>query len=202
MTEPHRARRRPAVRGLRRDLAIHGEGLGGSHRAGPPAVRAAVGRRAARFRLTPYLRCRTGRSTQPQYAPPPSQAAQQQAVPPAQSGEAAGDRSTRAGSAKLLAVAGVAVTLIGVVLLLVLAAQAGILRPEFRVAAGGGLAVALVASGVHGCTGGPADASVPSRWPPRASRRPTWTSSPSRPSTAGYPRRSAWSSPRSSAVAV
>ena len=36
---------------------------------------------------------------------------------------------------KLLAVAGVAVTLIGVVLLLVLAAQAGILRPEIRVAA-------------------------------------------------------------------
>ena len=46
---------------------------------------------------------------------------------------------------KLLAVAGVAVTLVGVVLLLVLAAQAGLLRPEFRVAAGGGLAVALVA---------------------------------------------------------
>ncbi|MDA2890824.1 DUF2339 domain-containing protein [Mycolicibacterium sp. BiH015] len=48
---------------------------------------------------------------------------------------------------KLLAVAGVAVTLIGVVLLLVLAAQAGILRPEFRVAAGAVLAGALVAAG-------------------------------------------------------
>ncbi|MDZ4265785.1 MAG: DUF2339 domain-containing protein [Mycobacterium sp.] len=47
---------------------------------------------------------------------------------------------------KLLAVAGVAVTLIGVVLLLVLAAQAGILRPEFRVAAGAVLAAALVAT--------------------------------------------------------
>lgn len=46
---------------------------------------------------------------------------------------------------KLLAVAGVAVTLIGVVLLLVLAAQAGILRPEFRVAAGAVLAGVLVA---------------------------------------------------------
>jgi uncharacterized membrane protein len=45
---------------------------------------------------------------------------------------------------KLLAVAGVAVTLIGVVLLLVLAAQAGILRHEFRVAAGAVLAAALV----------------------------------------------------------
>jgi uncharacterized membrane protein len=46
---------------------------------------------------------------------------------------------------KLLAVAGVAVTLIGVVLLLVLAAQAGILRPEIRVAGGAALAAALVA---------------------------------------------------------
>jgi uncharacterized membrane protein len=45
---------------------------------------------------------------------------------------------------KVLAVAGVLVTLIGVVLLLVLAAQAGILRPEIRVAAGAVLAVALV----------------------------------------------------------
>ena len=45
---------------------------------------------------------------------------------------------------KVLAVAGVAVTLIGVVLLLVLAAQAGILRPEFRVGAGAVLAGALV----------------------------------------------------------
>ena len=44
----------------------------------------------------------------------------------------------------MLAVAGVAVTLIGVVLLLVLAAQAGILRPEFRVAGGAVLAAALV----------------------------------------------------------
>jgi uncharacterized membrane protein len=45
---------------------------------------------------------------------------------------------------KALAVAGVAVTLIGVVLLLVLAAQAGILRPEFRVGAGAVLAAGLV----------------------------------------------------------
>jgi uncharacterized membrane protein len=49
---------------------------------------------------------------------------------------------------KLLAVAGVAVTLIGVALLLVLAAQAGILRPEIRVAGGAALAVALVAVGI------------------------------------------------------
>jgi hypothetical protein len=45
---------------------------------------------------------------------------------------------------KMLAVAGVAVTLIGVVMMLVLAAQAGILRPEIRVGAGVVLAVALV----------------------------------------------------------
>ncbi|MEW5813180.1 MAG: DUF2339 domain-containing protein [Actinomycetota bacterium] len=57
---------------------------------------------------------------------------------------------------KLLAVAGVAVTLIGVVLLLVLAAQAGILRPEFRVAGGAVLAAALVGAGwwLHGRPGG------------------------------------------------
>jgi len=45
---------------------------------------------------------------------------------------------------KALAVAGVAVTLVGVALLLVLAAQAGILRPEFRVSAGAALAAGLV----------------------------------------------------------
>src|SRR6516165_9395070 len=45
---------------------------------------------------------------------------------------------------KVLAVAGVVVTLVGVVLLLVLAAQAGILRPEIRVGAGALLAGALV----------------------------------------------------------
>ncbi len=48
---------------------------------------------------------------------------------------------------KALAVAGVAVTLTGVVLLLVLAAQAGILRPGFRVAAGAVLAAGLVGTG-------------------------------------------------------
>jgi uncharacterized membrane protein len=50
---------------------------------------------------------------------------------------------------KVLAVAGVAVTLIGVVLLLVLAAQAGILRPEIRVGAGTLLAGALVGVAVR-----------------------------------------------------
>ena len=50
---------------------------------------------------------------------------------------------------KLLAVAGVAVTLIGIVLLVVLAAQAGILRPELRVGAGALLAGALVGVGAR-----------------------------------------------------
>ncbi len=48
---------------------------------------------------------------------------------------------------KLLAVAGVAVTLIGVVFLLVLAAQAGMLRPQIRVATGAVLAGGLVGAG-------------------------------------------------------
>jgi hypothetical protein len=47
---------------------------------------------------------------------------------------------------KALAVAGVVVTLVGVALLLVLAAQAGVLRPEVRVAAGAALAFGLVAA--------------------------------------------------------
>ncbi|WP_261879352.1 DUF2339 domain-containing protein, partial [Mycobacterium marinum] len=50
---------------------------------------------------------------------------------------------------KLLAVAGVAVTLTGVALLLVLAAQAGLLRPEIRVAGGTALSVALVGVAVR-----------------------------------------------------
>ena len=49
---------------------------------------------------------------------------------------------------KVLAGIGVGVTLIGVALLLVLAAQAGILAPEFRVAGGAVLAVALVGGGL------------------------------------------------------
>ncbi len=57
---------------------------------------------------------------------------------------------------KLLAAAGVAVTLIGVVLLLVLAAQAGLLAPGVRVGAGAVLAAGLVVCAVllHGRAGG------------------------------------------------
>jgi hypothetical protein len=57
---------------------------------------------------------------------------------------------------KVLAVAGVAVTLVGVVLLLVLAAQAGILRPEIRVGMGALLAGGLVGAAfrLHARAGG------------------------------------------------
>jgi Predicted membrane protein (DUF2339) len=88
---------------------------------------------------------------QPHYAPPPpTQPVFAPIVPP----------PTRPRDhgwiGKLLAVAGVAVTLIGVVLLLVLAAQAGILRPEIRVGAGTLLAAALVAAAtwLHTRSGG------------------------------------------------
>jgi uncharacterized membrane protein len=77
----------------------------------------------------------------PQYAPPRPVAFQ--AWPNAVAPKPTKQRS-EGWIGKLLAVAGVAVTLIGVVLLLVLAAQAGILRPEFRVTAGAVLAAALV----------------------------------------------------------
>ena len=70
-----------------------------------------------------------------QYQPPPTVAAPPTPRP----------QRSEGWIGKVLAVAGVAVTLIGVVLLLVLAAQAGILRPEIRVAAGAALAAALVA---------------------------------------------------------
>ncbi|MGB0971126.1 MAG: DUF2339 domain-containing protein, partial [Mycobacterium sp.] len=88
----------------------------------------------------------------PQHPPPP--AFRPMPVPPAPA------RLPKKGSdgwiGKLLAVAGVAVTLIGVVLLLVLAAQAGVLRPEFRVAAGAVLAGSLVGTAwwLYGRPGG------------------------------------------------
>lgn len=57
---------------------------------------------------------------------------------------------------KVLAVAGVGVTLVGVVLLLVLAAQAGILRPQIRVAGGFVLSAVLVGAAcrLHSRPGG------------------------------------------------
>jgi uncharacterized membrane protein len=74
----------------------------------------------------------TSPPAQPPVAPPP---AATPVAPPPRSDNWIG---------KVLAVAGVAVTLVGVVLLLVLAAQAGILRPEIRVGMGALLAGGLV----------------------------------------------------------
>lgn len=78
--------------------------------------------------------------------PVPGAAAAPAPVPPGTVPALRSDRS-EGWIGKALAVAGVAVTLTGVVLLLVLAAQAGILRPEFRVAAGAALAAGLVGAG-------------------------------------------------------
>ncbi|KZS58144.1 DUF2339 domain-containing protein [Mycobacterium ostraviense] len=75
-----------------------------------------------------------------QFAPPPPQRTPTPGPPPT---PPTPDRES-GWIGKLLAVAGVAVTLIGVVLLLVLAAQAGLLRPEIRVTGGILLAVGLV----------------------------------------------------------
>ncbi|MBO0680595.1 DUF2339 domain-containing protein [Mycolicibacterium sp. S2-37] len=84
-----------------------------------------------------------------QYAPPPPwpHAPVYRPLPPRPPIPAPPRQRSEGWIGKALAVAGVAVTLIGVVLLLVLAAQAGILRPELRVAAGGVLAGALVGAG-------------------------------------------------------
>lgn len=82
----------------------------------------------------------------PSPAPSPTQAVPKPEVPVGGSGWVG----------KLLAVAGVAVTLVGVVLLLVLAAQAGILRPQIRVVGGFVLSALLVGAAhrLHGRPGG------------------------------------------------
>lgn len=83
----------------------------------------------------------------PQYA-----GYQSAASPPAPAAAPAGaevpKRPAQNWIGKALAAAGVAVTLIGVVLLLVLAAQAGLLAPPVRVAAGAVLAGGLIAGAV------------------------------------------------------
>ncbi len=79
--------------------------------------------------------------------PPPPPWPRPAPVPPPPKSVVARDPD-RGWIGKALAVAGVAVTLIGVVLLLVLAAQAGLLRPELRVSAGALLAGSLVGVGV------------------------------------------------------
>lgn len=86
----------------------------------------------------------------PAYAPPPQRPfTPQPGRPPAPPvSDRISDAVERGLIGKVLAVAGVGVTLVGVVLLLVLAAQAGILRPEFRVAGGAALSAALVGAGI------------------------------------------------------
>jgi uncharacterized membrane protein len=84
---------------------------------------------------------------QPAPGVPPAAPQPAPVVPPSPIAPSAPAPRSEGWVGKVLAVAGVAVTLIGVVLLVVLAAQAGFLRPEFRVAAGAVLAAALVGAG-------------------------------------------------------
>ncbi len=81
----------------------------------------------------------------PQGPPAPAPAA----APPVSAPRRPAESTESGWIGKLLAVAGVAVTLTGVALLLVLAAQAGLLRPEIRVAGGTALSVALVGVAVR-----------------------------------------------------
>ncbi|MDG3012090.1 DUF2339 domain-containing protein [Rhodococcus sp. D2-41] len=78
---------------------------------------------------------------------------QQFPAPPASPRPTLGERiaaaSERGLVGRALAAAGVAITLIGIVLLLVLAAEAGLLGPQLRVAGGALLAAALYALGVR-----------------------------------------------------
>ena len=83
-----------------------------------------------------------------QYPPSPQQAAPVTPVPVAPSAPETPKRPSQNWIGKALAAAGVAVTLIGVVLLVVLAAQAGLLAPPVRVAAGAVLAGGLIAGAV------------------------------------------------------
>lgn len=64
-------------------------------------------------------------------------------------GERLADAAERGLIGRILAAVGVGITLIGIVLLLVLAAQAGLLRPEVRVLGGAAFAAALVAVGAR-----------------------------------------------------
>ncbi|KRD17130.1 hypothetical protein ASE48_25775 [Mycobacterium sp. Root265] len=81
----------------------------------------------------------------PQHAPAPQPSAAGTPVPGATPDAEAPKQPSQNWIGKALAAAGVAVTLIGVVLLVVLAAQAGLLAPPVRVAAGAVLAGGLVA---------------------------------------------------------
>ncbi|MCZ8379729.1 DUF2339 domain-containing protein [Mycobacterium sp. CPCC 205372] len=144
MTEPHRAviaRLSAEFAALSHQLVrVSGE-LGELDRllaAGNPAPQQAPAPPPTPY-YAPYYAPRYGPPTAPPLPPPPP--------PPGRMPVPSAPRtsSSEGWIGKVLAVAGVAVTLIGVVLLLVLAAQAGVLRPEFRVAAGAVLAGVLVA---------------------------------------------------------
>lgn len=110
------------------------------------AITAYLARASADLRYLEQVMAQRAAQPQPQpypqaaWQPPPA------AVPQPRTPTAPVPRS-EGWIGKALAVAGVAVTLVGVALLLVLAAQAGILRPEFRVFAGAALAVGLVGAG-------------------------------------------------------
>jgi uncharacterized membrane protein len=91
----------------------------------------------------PYMPPAMAYPPPPPPPPPPTMAPPPQMPPPAPPKAPRPPRDSN-WIGKVLAVAGVAVTLVGVVLLLVLAAQAGILRPEIRVGAGALLAGSLV----------------------------------------------------------
>jgi uncharacterized membrane protein len=92
----------------------------------------------------PYISPAAAYAPPPPPPPPPPMAPPPRMTPPPAPPKAPRPPRDSNWIGKVLAVAGVAVTLIGVVLLLVLAAQAGILRPEIRVGAGALLAGALV----------------------------------------------------------
>jgi uncharacterized membrane protein len=118
----------------------------------PPSPQPAAAQQSVALQPAPYATPAVPYWPQypPQYPPPYQQQYRPVVQPAASAPVPPKPRPERAEGwiGKVLAVAGVAVTLVGVVLLLVLAAQAGILRPEFRVAGGAVLAVALVATGV------------------------------------------------------
>lgn len=90
------------------------------------------------------------RVLRPSDLPPPSSGAQGAGDPAAARRSADWFGWGREGLiSRLLALAGVGVTLIGVVMMLVLAAQAGLLQPWVRVAGGALLAAALLAAGAR-----------------------------------------------------
>ncbi|MFT3660298.1 MAG: DUF2339 domain-containing protein [Gordonia sp. (in: high G+C Gram-positive bacteria)] len=106
----------------------------------PPVAGPAPAGRPSPPRPAPQPRLQYATAAPGPMCPPPVSA------PPVPPRPATGDGVTLG---KVLAFLGVAITLLGVVFLLVLAAQAGYLNPGVRVAGGAVLAVALVAAGLR-----------------------------------------------------